>query len=101
MYAYKLHKKAMKKRSEGRGKPPPFAPGDKCWYRRPENSGNKLDSRWLGPVVIVKREGEYSYTILVKPDLEIKAHRSFFEALCRRYVQPGPHPPILPPTDGG
>ena len=75
----KLHKETMEKRSEGRGKPKPFAPGDKCWYRRPENSGNKLDSRWLGPVEIVTREGKHSYTILVKPGLEIKAHRIFLK----------------------
>ena len=63
----------------GRGDPKPFDPGDKCWYRRPENSGNKLYSRWLGPVEIVTREGKHSYTILVKPGLEIKAHRSFLK----------------------
>jgi len=74
-----LHENTMSRRSAGRGKPKAFAPGDKCWYRRPENSGNKLDSRWLGPVEIVTREGEYSYTILVKPGLEIKAHRSFLK----------------------
>ena len=33
----------------------------------------------MGPVEIVTREGKHSYTILVKPGLEIKAHRSFLK----------------------
>ena len=75
----KLHEETMGKRSASRGKPKHFAPGDKCWYRRPENSWDKLDSMCLGPVEVVTRKGKHSYTILVKPTLEIKAHRSFLK----------------------
>ena len=30
-----LHENTMLRRSAKKGKPKPFAPGDKCWYRRP------------------------------------------------------------------
>ena len=74
-----LHGKQAARENVGRGLPKPFAPGDKVWYRRPENSGGTLDSRWLGPVIVITREGEYSYQIEVKPGLIIKAHRSFLK----------------------
>ena len=70
-----LHEKQAARANVGKGSPKPFAPGDKAWYRRPENSGGTLDSRWLGPVEIISLEGEYSYVIRVKPNMEMKAHR--------------------------
>ena len=54
--------------------------GSKVWYRRPENSGTKLDSRWLGPALVVAREGAHSYQIEVKPGTFIKTHRSFLKS---------------------
>ena len=74
-----IHEVQCARANRGKGEPKPFAPGDKVWYRRPENSGGPFDSRWLGPLVVLSREGEFSYTILVKPDLEVKAHRSFLK----------------------
>lgn len=56
-----------------------FRPGDEVYYRRPEGSGNKLDSRWLGPVVVVAREGEHSYQIRIKENVTIKAHSTFLK----------------------
>ena len=49
------------------------------FYRRPEGSGSKLDSRWLGPAVVLAREGEWSYLIQVKENATMKAHRSFLK----------------------
>ena len=40
--------------------------GQKVWYRRPENTGNKLDSPWIGPAQVVARTGQESYDIVVK-----------------------------------
>jgi len=53
--------------------------GDQVWYKRPENSGEKLDSRWIGPGVVKAREGKRSYLIKIKPGFEMKAHRSFLK----------------------
>ena len=33
-----------------------FKPGDLIWYYRPPPTGDKLDSKWLGPGVVVRRE---------------------------------------------
>ena len=41
----------------------PFAVGDIIWYRRPPNSGDKLDSRWIYPGKVIAREGDKSYEI--------------------------------------
>ena len=57
----------------------PFEVGTKVWYRRPEKSGDKLDSRWLGPATIVERQGNNSYVIQIKPDYVMKSHRSFLK----------------------
>jgi hypothetical protein len=53
--------------------------GSQVWYRRPENSGEKIDSRWIGPGLIKAREGDHSYIIEIKPGKEMKAHRSFLK----------------------
>ena len=69
------HEKKAERANRGLGKPTPFAPGDVAWYRRPENSGGPLDSRWLGPVEIVSRTGDNSYEIRVKPGKVMGANR--------------------------
>ena len=75
----KMHKllaeRINKKRKEG----DILETGSKVWYRRPENSGTKLDTRWLGPALVKAREGSRSYVIEVKPGAEMKAHRSFLK----------------------
>ena len=48
---------------------------DQVWYLRPPDSGDKLESRWIGPGVITAREGEHSYLVEIKPGFEIRAHR--------------------------
>ena len=72
-----LHHTQAQRFNRGKKGGEPFAPGDKVWYRRPENSGSPEDSRWLGPTVIRSREGESSNTVEVKPGYIMKAHRSF------------------------
>ena len=42
--------------------------GRKVWYKRPEGWGNKLHSRWVGPGVVLLREGESSYKISTGPN---------------------------------
>ena len=48
-------------------------------YRRPENTGDKLDSRWTGPCLVRGKEGEASYIIETEPGVLKKAHRSFLK----------------------
>ena len=53
--------------------------GTRVWYKRPEGTGEKLDSRWIGPGIVRGREGDKSYLVEVKPGVEMKAHRSFLK----------------------
>ena len=63
------HKHSREERAfnKGRAQPPPFCIGDLVWYIGPPGSGNKLDTRWIGPGVVVAKEGESSYQIEIKP----------------------------------
>ena len=74
-----LHRKHAEQLNARRKVKRSFAEGDKVWYRRPPNSGGKLDSRWLGPARILKRIGAQSYLIEVKEGVEISAHDSFLK----------------------
>ena len=66
---------------------------DRVWYHRPPDSGDKLDSRWLGPGLIRAREGERSYVVEIKPGVEIKAHRSALKLYVSDPV--GEHVPLF------
>jgi hypothetical protein len=57
----------------------PIEIGTQVWYKRPENSGEKLDTRWIGPGLVKSREGARSYVFEIKPGFEMKAHRSFLK----------------------
>ena len=59
---------------------PVFEVGQKVWYLRPEGSGEKLDSRWIGPEIITARVGEHSYEIRIKPGMVVQAHASALKA---------------------
>jgi hypothetical protein len=74
------HKKEMEKTSKARRVQQPLAPGDKVWYRRPENTGGKMDTRWIGPAKMVAREGEESY--------EIELLDGVFKKTPRRFLKP-------------
>ena len=73
------HAEEVKRVNRQRKEMVPFLTGCLVWYKRPEGSGEKLDSRWIGPAIVKSREGDRSYTIEIKPGLEIKAHRSFLK----------------------
>jgi hypothetical protein len=78
-----LHAKQTEVANRRRYTMEPLKPGDKVWYRRPPNSGNKLDTRWVGPGLVVRREGEHSYVVQIKPTTEISVHRSFL----KKYIE--------------
>ena len=80
----RTHKTQAERINKNRKELPPFQPGETIWYKRPENSGEKLDSRWIGPGVVKAREGDRSYVIEIKPGVEMKAHRSFL----KKYAEP-------------
>jgi hypothetical protein len=75
----KMHAMQTQRINKDRKDLSPLKVGDQIWYKRPEKSGENLDSRWIGPGVVKAREGERSYLIEIKPGFEIKAHRSFLK----------------------
>ena len=83
----KIHGAQAQRINQGRKDMAPLKVGDKIWYKRPENSGEKIDSRWIGPGVVKAREGERSYIIEIKPGVEMKAHRSFLKIYNEPQVQ--------------
>ena len=72
-----MHQKLAQRLNKNRPEGTIFQVGSSVWYRRPEGTGDKLDSRWLGPALVKGREGKRSYVIELKPGTEIKAHGSF------------------------
>ena len=70
-----LHAKQFAVANRGKVAQSALSVGDKVWYLRPENSGTKLDSRWLGPALVTAREGEFSYKVELKPGHVVGAHR--------------------------
>ena len=68
-----LHGKQMARINASRKGDKHFQVGDTVWYLRPPDAGNKLDSRWIGPVPIIAREGEHSYVVETKPGHRVKA----------------------------
>ena len=87
-----LHAKRVEKINENRQNPKPFQVGDVVYYRRPEGSGTKLDTRWLGPAKIVAREGSQSYLIQIREGVTIKAHQSFLKPCLSKYFLGKPIP---------
>ena len=57
--------------------------GDRNWYKKPDNSGEKLN----GPGLVNIREWENSYVIEIKPGGDMKAHQSFLKLYREPVVQ--------------
>ena len=76
-----ITQKRLKNINSQRKNLPALQVGDTVYYRRPEGSGKKLDTHWIGPALITGRKGELSITIQIKDNSEIKSHRSFLK-LC-------------------
>jgi hypothetical protein len=62
-----------------------YKPGEIVWYRRPEDSGHKLDTRWLGPCKVTERVGEYTYKVEVGPGSFVEAHATFLKLYHRDF----------------
>ena len=60
-----IHEKRAQRENASIPTPIEFSVGQKVWYRRPEGSGDKLDSRWLGPALIEQRISQNGYQIRV------------------------------------
>ena len=86
------HKREAQGINRGRKDQKPLEVGRAVWYRRQEGSGSKLDTRWVGPCVIVAREGEYSYKIKTGQNVTMKAHRNYLKEYLEDSYNETPKP---------
>jgi len=69
-----LHERAAEYINKKRQEKPIYKVEDKVWYLRPQDLSANLQSKWIGPCRILRRVGEGSYIIEVKPGIEHHAH---------------------------
>ena len=74
-----MHKKSAGRINAKRKPYEVFPIGSVVWYRRPEGSGGKMDSRWLGPAEVLARNGENSYEIRTGQNTKITAQASYLK----------------------
>jgi hypothetical protein len=87
-----LHAKKAESRNKNNSNWPSLTVGTQVWYRRPEGTGNKLDTRWIGPGTIIAREGENSYVVQVKDGHPMKSHRTFLRPYQEDTISGNPRP---------
>ena len=70
------HQEAQNRINASRVKRPPYQAGDWVWVARPVKAPTttKLDTRWFGPAKVVKRTGDQSYDVLIKPGVVQEVH---------------------------
>ena len=59
--------------------PPEFHTGQKVWYLRPEKSGEKLDSRWVGPCEILQRISQHGYEVQVTDQSKVSTNVQYLK----------------------
>ena len=77
------HQKQAEQINKGRMDPPRFSVDEKVWYRRPEGTGEKTESRWLGPGLIVEQVGHGSYRVKIEENRIIEAPIKFL----KKYIE--------------
>jgi hypothetical protein len=83
------HAKSAKRINESRKSTNIFDIGDKVWYRRPEGSGTKIDTRWVGPGKIASQTGIDSYEVRLGPNQVMPAHATFLKHYVEDTMQGG------------
>ena len=69
------HKEEIAKKNALLTKPAPYAANDWVWVLRPRGSGvSKLDTWWVGPAQVIRRTGDLSYEVRVKPNVVQDLH---------------------------
>ena len=65
--------------NQGRRPFPRLAVGDRVWVKRPEGSGTKLETRWIGPGLVVNQRGEHSYKVEIERDRFLEVPTKFLK----------------------
>lgn len=87
-----MHEKEAERLNKSRTSPPVFAIDSKVWYRRPEDSGDKLDTRWLGPAVVLRQTGADSYEVRLNDRKTINSPARFLKPYYEDTFSGNPKP---------
>ena len=88
-----VHQQRLQALNEARKEKPAFKVGDKVWLLRPRHVGtDKLASWWIGPCVVLARQGADSYVVEDKPGHERAAHSSQLKAFLKDGFADAPLP---------
>ena len=73
----KQHATEVAKINSTREAKEPFQKGDWVWVLRPQDgsANTKAESWWLGPVPVVRRVGQGSYEVMLRPGTPFQTHR--------------------------
>ena len=69
------HEKDARRVNQSRTKPPPYQPQEWVWVLRPPNTGTKLETWWVGPMQVVRRVGDQSYQVEIRPGVMHDVHQ--------------------------
>ena len=71
-----IHEQRAKQVNQRRRELAALVPRQKVWWLRPKGrTGDKLDTEWVGPCIVVQRVGEHSYVIENREGRQIDVHR--------------------------
>ena len=77
-----IHREQQGRANPKRKPPTPFRVRDRFWALRPLLlQGQKLESWWLGPTVVLARAGNSTYRVQHKQSDTWVVHMDFFEAM--------------------
>ena len=69
------HEQDARRVNQNRTKPPPYQPQEWVWLLRSPNTGTKLETWWVGPMQVVRRVGDQSYQVEIRPGVMHDVHQ--------------------------
>ena len=94
------NQRGIERLNQGRRPFPRLDVGDRAWVKRPEGSGTKLASRWIGPGLVVDQKGANSYKVEIERIDSLKCQPNFSSHFWRMpSLDLGP--PVLVQAHGG
>lgn len=89
----KIQGKRAETTNKHRLEQPPLQIGSKVWYKPETQPGHdKTDTYWTGPGTVLRRVGEHSYVVKIKPGVETEAHISQLRPHIEDIYVDKPHP---------
>ena len=88
------NQRGIERLNQGRSPFPRLGVGDRAWFKRPEGSGTKLASRWIGPGLVVDQKGANSYKVEIERDRFLEVPTKFLKPFLED-AEFGPGTPLF------